>query len=41
MVPWANPSPQPNGIAIDSAVFAGLTSVIDGQTDPQATLLGL
>jgi len=33
MVPWAHPSPQPNGIAIGSAVFAGLTIV--RQTDRQ------
>jgi len=33
MVPWAHPSPQPNGISIDSAVFAGLTIVTARQTD--------
>jgi len=35
MVPWAHPSPQPNGISIGAAVFAGVNSVIDGQTDRQ------
>ena len=33
MVPWAHPSPQPNGISIGAAVFAGLTSVTDRRTD--------
>jgi len=32
MVPWAHPSPHPNGISIGSAVFAGLISVIDRLT---------
>jgi len=32
MVPWARPNPQPNGISIGSAVFAGLTTVTDRQT---------
>ena len=32
---------DPDGISIGSAVFAGLTSVIDRQTDRQTTLLGL
>jgi len=40
MVPWAHPSPQPNGISIDSVVFAGLTSVTDRLTDRLTTLLG-
>jgi len=31
----------PNGISIDSAGFAGLTSVIDRETDRQITLFGL
>jgi len=31
---------NPNGISISSAVFAGLTSVTDRQTDRQTTLLG-
>jgi len=35
-VPLAHPSPNPNGISIALAVFAGLTSV----TDRQTTLLG-
>ena len=33
MVAWANPSSQPNGISIGSAVFAGLTNVTDRPTD--------
>ena len=34
MLPWADPSPYPNGISIGSAVFAGLTIVKDDrQTD--------
>jgi len=33
---WAH---NPNGISIGSAVFAGLTSVTDRQTDQQTTLL--
>jgi len=34
MVLWAYPNPQHNnGISIGSAVFAGLTSVADRQTD--------
>jgi len=32
---------NPNGISIGSAVFAGLTSVTDRQTDRLTTLLGL
>jgi len=32
---------NPDGISIGSAVFAGLTSVADRQTDRQTTLLGL
>jgi len=32
---------NPNGTSIGSAVFAGLTSVTDRQTDRQTTLLGL
>jgi len=32
---------NPNGISIGSAVFAGLTSVTERQTDRQTTLLGL
>jgi len=31
---------NPNGISISSAVYAGLTSVTDRQTDRQTTLLG-
>jgi len=31
---------NPNGISISSAIFAGLTSVTDRQTDRQTTLLG-
>ena len=31
---------NPNGISIGSAIFAGLTSVTDRQTDRQTTLLG-
>jgi len=31
---------NPNGISIGAAVFAGLTSVTDRQTDRQTTLLG-
>jgi len=31
---------NPNGISIGAAVFAGLTSVADRQTDRQTTLLG-
>jgi len=38
--PTRGPSPQPNGISIGSAVFAGLTSVTDWQTDRQTMLLG-
>jgi len=30
---------NPNSISIDAAVFAGLTSVTDRQTDRQTTLL--
>jgi len=33
MVPLVHPSQPPNGISIDSAVFAGLTNVTDRQTD--------
>jgi len=33
MVPWAHQSPQPIGISIGSAVFAGLTNVTDRPTD--------
>jgi len=33
MVPWVHPSPQPKDISIGAAVFAGLTSVTDRQTD--------
>jgi len=29
VVPWAHPSPQPNGISIGSAVYAGLSGVTD------------
>ena len=36
VVLWAHP----NGISIGAAVFAGLTSVTDRQTDRQSTLLG-
>jgi len=36
----AYPSPQPKRHSIGAAVFAGLTSVTDGQTDRQTTLLG-
>ena len=32
---------NPDGITIGSAIFAGLTSVTDRQTDRQTTLLGL
>jgi len=32
---------NPDGISIGSAVFAGLTSVTDRQTDRQTTLPGL
>ena len=32
--------PNPNGISIGAAVFAGLTSVTDRPTDRQTTLLG-
>ena len=35
MVPWANPSPPPNGISIGSAVFARLAIVTDRPTDRQ------
>jgi len=31
---------NPNGIKIGAAVFAGLTSVTDPQTDRETTLLG-
>jgi len=31
---------NPNGISIGEAVFVGLTSVTDRQTDRQTTLLG-
>ena len=41
--PWF-PGPtrvrNPKGISIGSAIFAGLTIVIDRQTDRQITLLG-
>jgi len=33
--------PKPNGISIGSAVFAGLITIRDRQTDRQATLFGL
>jgi len=33
MVPWPTRVHNPIGISISSAVFAGLTSVIDRQTD--------
>jgi len=33
MVSWAHRVINPNGISIGSAVFAGLTSVTDRQTD--------
>jgi len=34
MIPWVGPirAHNPSGISISSAVFAGLTSVTDGQT---------
>ena len=32
---------NPDGISIGSAIFAGLSSVTDRQTDRQTTLLGL
>jgi len=40
MIPWAIRAHNPNGISNDAAVFAGLTSVTDRQTDRQTTLLG-
>jgi len=40
MVDWAHPSPQPKGISIGAAIFAGLTSVTDRQSDRQTMLLG-
>ena len=40
MLPGPTRVLNPNGISIGSAVFAGLTSVIDRQTDRQTTLLG-
>ena len=33
IIPWAHPSPQPNGISIGSVVFVALTTVTDRQTD--------
>jgi len=33
MVSWAHRSPQPNGMSIGAAIFAGLTSVTDRQFD--------
>jgi len=33
MIPWAIRAHNPNGISIGAAVFAGLTSVTDRQTD--------
>jgi len=36
----STPLQQPNGISIGSAVFAGLTSVTDCETDQQTILLG-
>jgi len=33
MVPYATQAHNPNGISIGSAVFAGLTTVTDRQTD--------
>ena len=38
MVPWAQPSLNPDGISIGSAVFAGLTSLTD-QGNQQTTSL--
>jgi len=41
MVSWPTRAHSPNDISIGSAVFAGLTTVTDRQTDRQTTLLGL
>ena len=38
IVPCANPSPCPKSISIGSAIFAGLTVMIDQPTDGQTTL---
>jgi len=40
MLPLPTRVHNPNGISIDSFVFAGLTSVTDRQTDRQTMLLG-
>jgi len=38
---WPAQVLNPNSISISSAIVAGLTTVTDGQTDRQTTLLGL
>jgi len=38
MVPWPTRVLCPSGISIGAAVFAGLTSVTDRQTDRQTAL---